>query len=292
MNPDSMSISMASMCTLNDSLGYNFQDDDDKTVTRTQHDARVLQPQEEDENYEGNRGTSDAEGEGYKAVQRFRLDTKEATDNCLIYGDDDVDEGILDTEDNFIPCLVRDNKIMSMVTSFYGAPPGWKLPAPEDDWRPHKIKALDSGFSILSRRSLKSKRREALVNIICITPCHRSLFRSPKTQLPTKEWSEDKGYEFFYQGWKHPNPTMFNCWLGSDVNTVFPDGREVQLKAPYLRGWTNVMPSSSTSCQSQLLIQHFWESRMIHEWGSMKKLRITPIRMHMVSRNVEELEEI
>ena len=43
------------------------------------------------------------------------------------------------------------------------------------------------------------------------------------------------GYEFFYQGWKHPSLTRFNCRLGSDMNTVFPEGREVQLDAVYLK---------------------------------------------------------
>ena len=72
---DDMSMSLNSSSTLNDSLGFNpLQDDDDNTVTRARHDARVLRLQEEDDNYEGDGGTSDGEGEGYDVVQGFRDD--------------------------------------------------------------------------------------------------------------------------------------------------------------------------------------------------------------------------
>ena len=57
----------------------------------------------------------------------------------------------------------------------------------------------------------------------------------PVTKDPITNKRVVGGYEFFYQGWKHPNPTIFNCWLGSDMKTVFPEGREVQLDAVYLK---------------------------------------------------------
>ena len=69
-----MSMSLNSSSTLNDSKGFNQQDDDDNTVMRARHNARVLWLQAEDDNYEGDGGTSDGEGEGYDVVQGFRDD--------------------------------------------------------------------------------------------------------------------------------------------------------------------------------------------------------------------------
>jgi hypothetical protein len=63
---DDMSISLNSISTVTN------------TVTRAMHDEKVLHLQEEDDNYMGDGGTSDAEGEGYDVVQGFRADMKAA----------------------------------------------------------------------------------------------------------------------------------------------------------------------------------------------------------------------
>ncbi len=41
------------------------------------------------------------------------------------------------------------------------------------------------------------------------------------------------GWEFFYQGWQHQNPTEENCRKGSNRDVVFPEGREVRLDGEY-----------------------------------------------------------
>ena len=126
-----------SMSTLNVSLGLNpLQDDDDNTVTRERHDARVLRLQEEDDNYEGDGGTSDGEGEGYDVVQGFRDDMKASNVDRLMNGEEDVEVGIMDTDDNQSPSLVAENERHTIISSLYGAPPGWKPPSPEETWPP------------------------------------------------------------------------------------------------------------------------------------------------------------
>ncbi len=52
---------------------------------------------------------------------------------------------------------------------------------------------------------------------------------------PITKKREVGGYMIFYQGWKHPYPTKFNCRLGSDRDTVFPKCREVQHNGIYLK---------------------------------------------------------
>jgi hypothetical protein len=58
------------------------------------HDKKVLHLQEEDDNYTGDGGTSDAEGEGFDVVQGFRADMKAAHEDRLMNGEDDVEEGL------------------------------------------------------------------------------------------------------------------------------------------------------------------------------------------------------
>ena len=239
---DDMSMSLNSISTVSNALGFNLEDGDDNTVTRVMHDEKVLRLQEEDDNYMGDGGTSDAEGEGYDIVEGFRDNMKAAHEDRLMNGEDDVEEGLEDTEDNATSCLVTDNDRRSILSSLYGAPPGWKPPAPEDGWTPPSLKPNELPFDEVDNPGQWSKYTfRAVFEKQDKRSTGKYLHHAmPSGAVPIPEDPITKkrvhgGYEFFYQGWKHPNPTKFNCRLGSDMNTVFPEGREVQLDAVYLK---------------------------------------------------------
>jgi len=103
---DDVSMSLNSFSTMQDSLMQVMQDEDDNTETREIRDNRILQLQDEDNQYDGDGGTSDAEGIGFDDVQGFRDDMMEATFDQLNNGDEDVEDGILDLEEHAMQCVV------------------------------------------------------------------------------------------------------------------------------------------------------------------------------------------
>jgi hypothetical protein len=239
---DDLSISLNSISTVTNVLSFNFEDADDNTVTRVMHDEKVLHLQEEDDNYTGDGGTSDAEGEGFDVVQGFCADMKAAHNDRFMNGEDDVEEGLQDTEDNATPCLVTDDNKRNILSSLNGAPPGWKPPTPENGWTPPTLKANEVPFNEVDNpgqwsrytfRPVFEKQEKRSTGKYLHHAIPSGAVPVPKDPITKKRVVG--GYEFFYQGWQHPSPTMFNCWLGSDMKTVFPEGRKVQLDAVYLK---------------------------------------------------------
>jgi len=43
------------------------------------------------------------------------------------------------------------------------------------------------------------------------------------------------GYEFLYNGWKHPSPNQTSCRMGATRDNIFPPYRDVQLDADLLK---------------------------------------------------------
>ncbi len=98
----------------------------------------------------GDGGTSDGEGEGYDVVQGFSDDMKSSNDDCLMNGeDDDVEEGIMNFNNNQSQCLVTEDERRSILSSFYGALPGWKSPLPEENWEPKPCKNNEVPFHMV-----------------------------------------------------------------------------------------------------------------------------------------------
>ena len=69
---DDLSMSLNSYSTIQDSMMQGLLDEDDNTETRELRDNRIMQLQDEDNNYYGDGGTSDAEGIGFDEVQGFQ----------------------------------------------------------------------------------------------------------------------------------------------------------------------------------------------------------------------------
>ena len=59
-----------------------------------------MQLQVDDDEYYGDGGTSDADGMGFEDVDGFREEMLDASQDRLTNGEEDVEEGILDTEEN------------------------------------------------------------------------------------------------------------------------------------------------------------------------------------------------
>jgi hypothetical protein len=136
---EDLSISLNSYSTMQDSLLQVLQDEDDNTETPEIHDNRILQLQDEDNQYDGYGGTSDAEGIGFDDVQGFRDDMMEAFFYQLNIGDEDVKDGILDLEDHATQCVVTNDRRGRQLSKLSGAPVGWTPPGPEDGWAPKKV---------------------------------------------------------------------------------------------------------------------------------------------------------
>ncbi|MFM8622856.1 MAG: hypothetical protein ACKOB3_05715, partial [Holophagaceae bacterium] len=244
-----------------------WQDDDDNTETRELRDNRILQLQDEDNNHYGDGGTSDPEGIGFDEVQGFRDDMMEAHLDRLHNGEEDVEDGIIDNEQNAIQCLVDYDRRGNQLTSLYGAPAGWKPPGPEDGWAPKKVNTANGEVpfedvdnparwsSYTFRPVFQSKRKTMGTDGTNDVETDETSVTKAKAKGKSGQYlhhampcgaipipiddntgkREAGGWEFFYQDWKHPNPTKENCRLGSDRDTVFPEGREVQLDGEYLK---------------------------------------------------------
>jgi hypothetical protein len=244
-----------------------LQDEDDNTETREIRDNRILQLQDEDNNYYGDGGTSDAEGIGFDDVQGFRDDMMEANLDRLNNGKEDVKDGILDTEQNATQCLVTNDRRGKQVSSLYGAPAGWTPPSPEDGWAPKKVNTTKGEvpfeevdnpgcwssytFQPVFQNNKKTTGKDSTneVKMDETSPSeakgkgkggqylHHAMPCGARP-IPIDDNTgkrEAGGWEFYYEDWKHPNPTNENCRIGSDKDTVFPEGREVQLDGDYLK---------------------------------------------------------
>jgi len=141
-NLDDFSISMTnSITTIDDSLLQGLEEDDDNTVTRETRDRRIMQLQVDDDEYYGDGGTSDADGMGFEDVDGFREEMLDASQDRLTNGEEDVEEGILDTEENATQFLGTTDRRGKQLSTLYGAPAGWMPPGPEEGWLPKQVNA-------------------------------------------------------------------------------------------------------------------------------------------------------
>ncbi len=226
-NLDDFSISMTnSITTIDDSLLQAMGEDEDSTVGRKNCHQRILQLQRDDDNDYGDGGTSDGDGMGFEDVDGFREEMLDATQDRFTNGEDDVKEGILDTEENATQFFGTADRRGKQLSTLYGAPPGWMPPVPEEGWLPKKVdtnkgevpfQEVDNpgGWSPYTFRPVFSsnknkkrmrmiacqtktsmtppnprRRRDQEVNI-SITQCHVGLSLFPKMVLLASEWWED-----------------------------------------------------------------------------------------------------
>jgi hypothetical protein len=263
-NLDDFSIDMTnSITTIDDSLLQALGEDEDNT-----RHQRIVQLQRDDDNDYGDGGTSDGDGMGFEDVDGFREEMLDATQDRFTNGEDDVEEGILDTEENATQFFGTADRRGKQLSTLYGAPPGWMPPGPEEGWVPKKadsnkgevpFQEVDNpgGWSPYTFRpvfsSNKNKRRSEDDSLSDkeINDTSKSKKKKgsggqylhhamPCGAIPVpQDGTTGKrmlgGWEFFYQGWQHSNPTEENCRKGSNRDIVFPEGREVRLDGEYLK---------------------------------------------------------
>ena len=86
-------------------------------------------------------GTSDADGMGFEDVDGFCEEMLDASQDHLTNGEEDVAEGILDTEENATQFLGTTDGHGKQLSTLYGAPAGWMPPGPEEGWLPKQVNA-------------------------------------------------------------------------------------------------------------------------------------------------------
>ena len=172
----------------------------------------------------GNGGDSDVEGEGYDHMRCFTdaLIEKEANNEDI-----DVGRGLDEADDNFSSNVV----VPGLQESLTYAPPGWEQPGPDAKWRGPPARKADKGEPAWENVDNPGKWSQYT---------YRPKFKADGTyehhEMPAgatpvpKDAKTGKrtlnGWEFFYDGWEHPDPNDSNT-RGGTRNDLFPLNRDV-----------------------------------------------------------------
>ena len=231
LSPDVDVHSLGTMSNV-ESVGDDFSWGDDSTNRRSEEHIRHLV--EEDKNCEGDGGMSDEEGEGYDTVTAFVCGMTDAGRERYLNDNIEIEDDAEGEEFSSAP-----GNTIEAAAPLFGAPEGWSPPQPPESWTAPEPKT-DFGepdFAAVDNPGRWSQ--------YTFTPTFDSRKQYVEHSMPAGAVPvpvhpdtgkrEVGGYEFFYDGWKHPSPNKSNTRMGATKENLFPKDRSVQLDADVLK---------------------------------------------------------
>ena len=211
--------------------GSGKHNEDDILAARSEELVRKLD--HDDMNDDGDGGTSDAEGDGFDCVTSFLDGMHEADRERNLTDHNEIED---DAEGEEFACVPDSSFVL---TPLIGAPKGWLPPAPPETWTTHQAKTekgepefkdVDNpgNWSAYTFRPTFDLKKRYVHH--CMPAGAVPVPVNDKTGK-----REVGGYEFFYNGWKHPSPSQSNSRMGATRDHIFPQEREVQLDANLLK---------------------------------------------------------
>jgi len=203
---------------------------------REDNDEVIQILDQEDSNMNGDGGDSDGEGEGYDIVQSFidsmvdvereRLNTDgfqiERVVECDSYTSVEADASVFNTDSSRL----------------WGAPAGWHPPEPPLFVKPKEVKVAkgEPPFADVDNPGQWSEYTYQPVFHKTTGMYQYHALPSGATPVPVNPNTDKReigGYEFFYQGWTHPQPTNLNHRVGATKENLFPEDRQLLLDRDY-----------------------------------------------------------
>ena len=199
----------------------------------------VARLNQQDDNEYGDGGESDVDGEGDEVVQSF-IDSmveveleRENQEGYIIEREVECDDNT--AVEGATCCVPNDD-----TPQLWGAPPNlfppqvpstWTSPKPKVDWGEPAFDQVDNpgGWTDYTYQAVYNKEKKKY--LYHAMPSGATVV--PKDPVTGKR--ELNGYEFFYNGWKHPFPDATNHRNGATKEDLFPEDRDVQLDKDYLR---------------------------------------------------------
>ena len=251
LSPDIDSQSLGTMSNV-ESVGTDFSWGDDSTNRRSEEHIGHLH--EEDKNCEGDGGMSDEEGEGYDTVAAFVRGMTEAERERYLNDNSEIED---DAEGEEFSCAPGNT--IDAAAPLFGAPKGWLPPQPPESWTAPEPKT-DCGepdFAAVDNPGRWSQ--------YTFTPTFDSKKQYVEHSMPAGAVPvpvnpatgkrEIGGYEFFYDGWKHPSPNKYNTRMGATKENLFPKDRSVQLDADVLKRLLGLTKQRMENCDALFFYQ-------------------------------------